>query len=125
MPRDEIETPSDGAAELGHWVNRAERGESFVYGYLGPACRPWDEAMQAARRLKDLGMVALTTRREPDGRLAYIAQRTWKPVGDVPERARPRACIQSGCRGLAVEAGLCPSCADRRRRRRFFREAAE
>jgi hypothetical protein len=34
--------------------------------------------MKVARALQDKGLVALVQRREPDGEIAYLAQRTWK-----------------------------------------------
>jgi hypothetical protein len=68
------------ASGLGRWVNRAERGESFVYA-VGDGRRPPPEGvMKAARELHAKGLIALVQRRERTGDIAYVAQRTWKKV---------------------------------------------
>lgn len=69
------------AAALGHWTQRAERGETFTYGYAAGRMRPLADTMAAARQLCDAGLVALVQRREPGGALAYVAQRTWRKDG--------------------------------------------
>jgi hypothetical protein len=72
-------------ADLGRWVNRAERGESFVYAVSRDGHVPSPDekrvrkrTLAAARMLHEKGLVSLVQRREPCGAIAYVAQRTWK-----------------------------------------------
>ena len=72
-------------AELGHWANGAERGESFVYAVAsaGVVLSPEEDrargrVMKAARQLHEKGLVALVQRRVSSSQIAYIAQRTWE-----------------------------------------------
>ena len=75
-------------AELGHWANGAERGESFVYAvasagvFLSPVeVQARGRVMRAARQLHEKGLVALVQRRASRSQILYIAQRTWKQGG--------------------------------------------
>lgn len=75
--------------DFGLWVQRAERGESFVYGRAAPGFRPPWQIMRAAMAASDGGLVALVQRREADGTFSYIAQRTWvreKPPAPAPAK---------------------------------------
>lgn len=75
-------------AELGRWVNGAERGESFVYAAAsaGVVLSPEEQQvrgriMKAARKLHEKGLVALVQRRASPSQILYLAQRTWKKGG--------------------------------------------
>ena len=75
-------------AELGHWANGAERGESFVYAVAsaGVVLSPEEDrarggVMKAARQLHEEGLVALVQRRASPSQILNIAQRTWKQGG--------------------------------------------
>lgn len=111
---DEQEIPSGGAADLGYWVNTAERGERFIYGYDDARNRPDPEAMFAARRLMEGGLVALVQKRMPDGRIAYLAQRTWAKR-EGPKVADPvgRRCRCGARLDRNRKSGLCRPCSER------------
>ena len=66
---------------LGRWVNRAERGESFVYAVADGRQQPPEDVMKAARELLAKGLVALVQRRVSPSQIAYVVQRTWKKEG--------------------------------------------
>jgi hypothetical protein len=95
------------AGDLGRWVNLAAKGESVAYGYASATAYPNGGAMRAAWNLCEAGLVTLTQRREPDGRLAYLATRTLMKPEDA---ATPR---RRGSRGqvrhAAGHAGGRPS----------------
>ena len=76
--------------ELGRWVARAERGESFVYAVVDAGKVPSPQemqvrrrAMKAARLLQEKELVALVQRRASPSQIHYIAQRTWKKEHEV------------------------------------------
>ena len=71
------------AADLGRWVHSAERGETFVYARR---TKPNVAAKAAARKLHDACLVSLVQRREPDGTVSYIAQRTWRKREEQPPK---------------------------------------
>ena len=76
--------------QLGRWARSAERGESFIYAVanagivLSPAeSQARSRTMKAARKLHEMGLVALVQRRASPSQLLYVAQRTWKQDGET------------------------------------------
>lgn len=111
---------------IGTWFKGAPAGERFVYGIDDGNDRPQAGEMKAARHLADQGLVLLFQRREHDGSLSYVAQRTRRegalPTAKVPTRPLVM-CQTPGCDRLPpvnTKIGLCRQCqinAARRRRR--------
>ena len=66
------------APTLEAWVQTAEPGARFAYARLAPdtADPPARALLRSARNLYEAGLVLLLQRREADGSLSYIAQRT-------------------------------------------------
>lgn len=70
--------PPKTAPTLEAWVQTAEPGARFAYARLAPdtADPPTRALLRSAWNLYEAGLVLLLKRREADGSLSYIAQRT-------------------------------------------------